>query len=164
MYKAIINGAEHDILPDESGYVVNGKRVTPDILEIADNYFNVILNNRSYQAEIVSRDSSGKIITIKVNGITFAVTVKNKVDLLLEKMGMQNFASGKLNSVKAPMPGLIIDLKVKEGDQVKQNDPLLILEAMKMENIIKAPGDGVVKSVKVKKGNSVEKNQVLIEF
>jgi biotin carboxyl carrier protein len=164
MYKAIINGREHEILPDESGYIVDGKKLTPDILEIADNYFNVILDNRSYRAEIVSRDSTGRIVTVKVNGITFAVTVRNKVDLLLEKMGMQSSVSGKINSVKAPMPGLIIDLKVKEGDQVKQNEPLLILEAMKMENIIKAPGDGVVKTLKVKKGDSVEKNQVLIEF
>jgi len=69
-----------------------------------------------------------------------------------------------VNSIKAPMPGLIIDLKVKEGDVVKLNDPLIVLEAMKMENIIKSPGEGTVKVVKVRKGQSVEKSQVLIEF
>jgi biotin carboxyl carrier protein len=79
-------------------------------------------------------------------------------------MGMNNANAGNVITIKAPMPGLIIDLKVKEGDAVKQNDPLIVLEAMKMENIIKSPGDGVVKSVKVTKGVSVEKNQVLIEF
>ena len=57
-----------------------------------------------------------------------------------------------------------INLKVAEGDTVKAGDQLLILEAMKMENILKSPGDGVVKKIKVKKGDSVEKNQVLIEF
>jgi biotin carboxyl carrier protein len=77
---------------------------------------------------------------------------------------MTSQASGKVNSIKAPMPGLIIDLKVKDGDAVKTGDALLILEAMKMENIIKSPGEGIVKTVKVKKGDSVEKNQVLIEF
>ena len=70
----------------------------------------------------------------------------------------------KVNNVRAPMPGLIIDLKVRNGDTVKAGDALLILEAMKMENIIKAPGDATVKSVKVSKGDGVEKNQVLIEF
>ena len=62
------------------------------------------------------------------------------------------------------MPGLIIDLKIKAGDTVQQGDPLLILEAMKMENILKSPGEGVIKNLKVKKGDHVEKGQVLIEF
>jgi biotin carboxyl carrier protein len=79
-------------------------------------------------------------------------------------MGLNNGSAGKMNSVKAPMPGLIIDLRVKEGDKVMPGDSLLILEAMKMENMIKASAESIVKSVKVKKGDSVEKNQVLIEF
>jgi biotin carboxyl carrier protein len=62
------------------------------------------------------------------------------------------------------MPGLIIDLKVKVGDKVKTGDALLILEAMKMENILKSPGDGTVKNVTVKKGDSVEKGHILVEF
>ena len=62
------------------------------------------------------------------------------------------------------VPGRLTEVAFDEGDAVKAGDPLLILEAMKMENIIKAAGDSVVKSVKVKKGESVEKNQVLIEF
>jgi biotin carboxyl carrier protein len=57
-----------------------------------------------------------------------------------------------------------IDLKIQVGDSVKQGDALLILEAMKMENILKSPGEGVVKNLKVKKGDSVEKGQVLVEF
>jgi biotin carboxyl carrier protein len=62
------------------------------------------------------------------------------------------------------MPGLILDLKVKPGDEVKKGDVVLILEAMKMENSIKSPGDGIVKLVKVNLKDSVEKNQVLIQF
>ncbi|MDZ7649219.1 MAG: acetyl-CoA carboxylase biotin carboxyl carrier protein subunit [Cytophagales bacterium] len=77
---------------------------------------------------------------------------------------MNTTASSKVNSIKAPMPGLIIDLKIQVGDSVKPGDALLILEAMKMENILKSPGEGVVKTIKVKKDDSVEKGQVLIEF
>src|SRR5690606_3417991 len=95
---------------------------------------------------------------------SYTVQLRDKFDLLLEKMGMNNGQSGKINTIKAPMPGLIVDVRVKEGDTVKANDPLLILEAMKMENMIKPPGDAVVKSIKVRKGDNVEKNQVLIEF
>ena len=103
-------------------------------------------------------------MTLKINGHTYVVEHKDKFDLLLEKMGMNAAAGARINNIKAPMPGLIIDLKVKPGDAVKQGDQLLILEAMKMENIIKSPGEGTVKNVKVKKGESVEKGQVLLEF
>jgi biotin carboxyl carrier protein len=79
-------------------------------------------------------------------------------------MGMNAAGSGILKEIKAPMPGLILDLKVAPGDVVKKGDVVLILEAMKMENSIKSPGDGVVKEVKVSLKQSVEKNQVLIQF
>jgi biotin carboxyl carrier protein len=79
-------------------------------------------------------------------------------------MGMNSSVSGILKEIKAPMPGLILDLKVAPGDLVKKGDVVLILEAMKMENSIKSPGDGIVKAVNVSLKQSVEKNQVLIQF
>jgi biotin carboxyl carrier protein len=164
MFKATVNQNSFEIISTEEGYLVNGEAVVIDVAEPAEKYFHVIYKAKSFRAEIVKADIATKTFTVKVNGNTYPVQVKNKFDLLLEKMGMQAAVAGKVNSIKAPMPGLIIDLKVKEGDLVNQNDPLLILEAMKMENIIKSPGAGIVKSVKVKKGDSVEKNQILIEF
>jgi biotin carboxyl carrier protein len=112
----------------------------------------------------VKADRATKTFQFKINNTIHAVEVKDKFDLLLEKMGMVNGAATKINNIKAPMPGLVIDLKVKAGDEVKAGDPLLILEAMKMENILKSPGEGTIKNVKTKKGDSVEKGQVLIEF
>lgn len=164
MYKAIVDQRSFEILQGEDSFVVNGEQVEIDVAALGERSFSILYKNKSYRAEVVKAETSTKTFLIKVNGRVYPVQVKDKFDLLLEKMGMQNMNSGKVNSIKAPMPGLIIDLKVKEGDVVKQNEPLLILEAMKMENIIKSPGDGVVKSVRVQKGNSVEKNQVLIEF
>jgi biotin carboxyl carrier protein len=96
--------------------------------------------------------------------VKYEVKLKDKFDLLLEKMGFNNSAILEVKDIKAPMPGLIIDIKVEEGIVVKKGDPLIILEAMKMENIIKSPGEGVVKKIQVKKGDSVEKNQILIQF
>lgn len=135
-----------------------------NLVTVADGYFHVIFKNKSYRAEVVKADYATKTFSIKINGKIIPVTVKDRFDLLLEKMGMNGASANKTIVIKAPMPGLIIDMKVKQGDTVKAGDPLLILEAMKMENIIKAPGEGTVKTVKAKKGDSVEKNQVLIEF
>lgn len=164
MYQASVNNKAFEVTSGEEGLVINGKPLSWDLVKIADGYFHILHNNKSYRAEVVKTDAAARTCSIKINSRIYTVALKDKFDLLLEKMGMNNGSAGKINSIKAPMPGLIIALKVKEGDTVKQNDPLIILEAMKMENIIKSAGEGVVKSVKVKKGDSVEKNQVLIEF
>jgi biotin carboxyl carrier protein len=164
MFKASVNKKSFEIVPEEKGFMINGNLFQWDMINVADGYFHIIHDNKSMTAEVVKADHSTKSFQIKINGTIYTVDVKDKFDLLLEKMGMNNASAGKVNNIKAPMPGLIIALKVNAGDAVRQGDPLLILEAMKMENIIKSPGEGVVKSVKIKKGDSVEKNQVLIEF
>jgi biotin carboxyl carrier protein len=164
MYKASVNKKSFAVEPSDDGFKINDEVIAWDLVKIADGIFHILHNNKSYRAEVVKADHATKTFTIRINGRNYTVDVKDRFDLLLEKMGMNGSTAGKINSVKAPMPGLIIDLKIKAGDQVKQGDPLLILEAMKMENIIKSPGEGTVKLVKIKKGDSVEKNQVLIEF
>ena len=164
MYKATVSGKELEITPGDDGLLVNGKPLSWDKVRIADGYFHILHQNKSYRAEVVRTEAATKTVSVKVNGHTYVVALKDKFDLLLEKMGMNAAAGSKINTIKAPMPGLIIDLKVKSGDTVKAGDQLLILEAMKMENIIKSPGGGTVKRVNVKKGDSVEKGQVLLEF
>jgi biotin carboxyl carrier protein len=164
MFTATANQSKFEIIPSENGFTVNNSPVDLNLIEVSEGYFHIILNKQSYRAEVVKADAATKTFHIKVNGKIIPVAVKDRFDLLLEKMGMSGATSNKAIVIKAPMPGLIIDLKIKEGDAVKVGDPLLILEAMKMENIIKAPGEGIVKTIKAKKGDSVEKNQVLIEF
>jgi biotin carboxyl carrier protein len=164
MYTASANHSKFEIVPSENGFTVNNQEVEWNLVNVSEGYFHIVFNHQSYRAEVVKADAATKTFSIKINGKIIPVTIKDRFDLLLDKMGMNGASSNKAIVIKAPMPGLIIDLKVKAGDIVKAGDPLLILEAMKMENIIKAPGEGTVKSVKAKKGDSVEKNQVLIEF
>ena len=90
--------------------------------------------------------------------------LQDKLDLLLVKMGINSTTSSEIRQIKAPMPGLILDINIATGTNVKKGDKLLVLEAMKMENIIKSPVDGTVKDVKVDLGESVNKNQLLVEF
>ena len=164
MIKALVNKKEFQIQSTQEGILVNGKPFSWDIVKLSENSFHILYKNKSYRAEVVSVEPETKTVLLKINNRKHSVIVKDKLDLLLETMGIDSQASGKLNTIKAPMPGLIIDLKIKTGDSVNEGDQLLILEAMKMENVIKSPGKGTVKHVKVKKGDSVEKGQVMIEF
>ena len=164
MGQAKVNHKVFEINHNENGYSVNGSPFQWDKVKISEGYFHILYRNKSYRAEVVTADKSTKSFTFKINGKNYTVGLKDKFDLLLEKMGMNIATAGKINHIKAPMPGLIIDLKVKTGDVVKPGDQLLILEDMKMENILKSQGEGTVKTVKVKKGDTVEKGQVLIEF
>ncbi len=165
MSKVTVNNATAvEVENTDQGITIDGKSFNWDIVQVTEGYFHILHNKKSYKAEVVKADKTAKTFTFKINNHIHTVEVKNKFDLLLEKLGMNTTASGKVNNIKAPMPGLIIELKVKAGDMVKAGDQLLILEAMKMENILKSPGEGVVKSVKVNRGDIVEKNQVLIEF
>lgn len=164
MYKVTVNKTSYDITQEDDGFHVNGKLIQWNFEQLGNGHFHILYKDASYRAELLGSDSVTKTFTVKINNRIYTVELKDKFDLLLEKMGMSNSVSGKVNNIKAPMPGLIIDLKVKDGDVVTPGTTLLILEAMKMENIIKSSGQAVIKSVKVKKGDSVEKGQVLIEF
>jgi len=86
------------------------------------------------------------------------------LDLLIKQMGFSLGKSKTVNEIKAPMPGLILDIAVEVGQEVHEDDSLLVLEAMKMENNITSPRDGVIKSINIKKGDAVDKGALLIEF
>jgi biotin carboxyl carrier protein len=164
MQQATIGNQTFEFSSSEGITYVDGNRLKWDFVPIERCHYHILYENKSYRAELVKLDSSSKTVMMKINGNNYTVKLKDKFDLLLEKMGIASGNSNKINYIKAPMPGLIIDLKVKAGDEVKTGDALLILEAMKMENILKSPGDGMVKNVRVKKGDSVEKGHILVEF
>jgi len=164
MYQSKVNGKNFDVIPNNDTLTINGESFQWDLTKVSEGNFHILYKNKSYRAEVVKADKATKTFQLKINNKIHSVEVKDKFDLLLEKMGMAGGAASKVNNIKAPMPGLVIDMKVKAGDTVKAGDALLILEAMKMENIIKSPGDATIKNIKAKKGDTVEKGQVLIEF
>lgn len=133
-----------------------------DTQEISDNNYHLLQENRSFKAEVVAENFLQRQYQVKINSNTYKVAVSNELDLLIEEMGLSLGTVQMINDIKAPMPGLILEVNVAEGSEVKEGDYLLVLEAMKMENTLTAPRDGVVKSVSVKQGQTVEKNQLLI--
>lgn len=135
-----------------------------DLLEIKDGKFHILQDNQSFDATVLDANYETKTFSIKINKNVYTVNLKDKFDLLVEKLGFSNMTVQKVNNIKAPMPGLVLDVLVQVGDAVAKGDSVLILEAMKMENVIKAEGDAVVKSIEITKGTPVEKNQILVEF
>ena len=135
-----------------------------DAVSVEKDKFHILKDNTPYQAEIIATDFINKTYTVKVNNSTYTVAIANALDLLIKEMGFEVGAAKQVNAIKAPMPGLILEISVTIGQVVKENDPLIILEAMKMENSILSPRDGVIKSITMTKGAAVEKGALLIEF
>ena len=164
MYQTTLNAEPATIDFSPKGPMLNGEPFGWDIVKLSDRTFHILHKNRSYTAEVLEMNASEKTVSLKINGHIHYVQLKDRFDLLLEKMGMSNAAAAKVNDLKAPMPGLIVGISVQPGDVVSKGDSLLILEAMKMENNLKAPGDATIKTIRVGKGDRVEKGQVLVEF
>ena len=165
MYKVKVNGAqEFTIDKQKDAFVLDGQTVELDIVSTGADAYHILHDNKSYNIRVIDVNATEKKITIRVNGNDYNLEVKDRYDVLLSQLGLSNLAAAKINDIKAPMPGLVLKINVTEGQQITKGEPVLVLEAMKMENILKSPGDGTVKAIKIKKGQSVEKNQVLIQF
>jgi len=164
--KAIINGKEYKSAYNrQSGTFLHGKKEeSADIIKVSENRLHLIVNHQSYTAELIEAVPAEKKFRVRINGHNYSVELKDKYDELLQQLGMDKMLSAKVNDLKAPMPGLVLDVLVKEGQQIKKGENLLVLEAMKMENNLKALSDAVVKKVNVGKGARVEKNEILIEL
>lgn len=167
MLKVKTSSEEFEIIKDEKNAhagSINGKPFELDLIEEGSDKYHLLYNNKSYRVEILERDEKGRASKLMVNGMIQEVTVKDRLSILLDQMGLSNMSSSKVSQLKAPMPGLVLRLECQVGDSIAKGQPLLVLEAMKMENIIKSPADVVVKSIEVEQGQAVEKNEVLIKF
>lgn len=154
----------HEIELDEQQIKIDGQPTDIDLVKILDHKFHILQHHKSYNLEVIHADYALKRFSIKVNNNIYDLNLQTELDILLDQMGMSAGADEKMDNVKAPMPGLVLDILVEPGQSVQKGDNLLILEAMKMENIIKASGSGVVKNIPVHKKDAVEKNQLLIEM
>ena len=135
-----------------------------DFVKENDGKFHILKNNKAYRAEIEQADFENKSLTIKVNGNRYEIKIEDHFDQLADQLGFSAANTQKASDIKAPMPGLVLDVSVEVGQEVKEGDGLLILEAMKMENVIKSVGEGHVKAIHIKEGKAVEKGQLLIEI
>ena len=161
MIQATVNAKKTHAIDNNK---IDGNDYQWDMLELGNGSFHIIKDNQSYRATVTNINHEEKTMLINVNGNEYEISIKDKYDLLLQQMGISSASTAQINHFKAPMPGLIREINVSVGTEVKKGDILLILEAMKMENALKSPRDGAIKKVSVEKGNTVDKGQVMIEF
>ena len=126
--------------------------------------YHILDNHKAHQATITSANFNEKTIDVQINGNDYTVQIADEYDQLVERMGLSKVDLNQVNDIKAPMPGLVLSIEVAVGQTVEKGTPLLILEAMKMENVLKSQGEGTVKSIEVKQGVAVDKGQLLIEM
>jgi len=135
---------------------------TLDLATISPTEFNCLKDNQSVNARLLQANLLNKTFTIETGGETYDVSIKDELDQQLEQMGFGAASGKQVKEIKAPMPGLVLEVAVSEGQPVKEGDRILILEAMKMENSIVIHADATIKKVAVTAGQAVEKGQVLV--
>ncbi|TRX59415.1 biotin/lipoyl-binding protein [Fulvivirga sp. M361] len=139
---------------------------------MAKNY-KFTINGNEYTVDIQSFE--GNLVELEVNGTPYTVALAEDVKtpktpkLVRAKTPKTNTvkpltSSAGLSKITAPLPGVVIEVKVKEGDTVKTDETLLTMEAMKMENNVLAEKDGIVKSIKVNPGDNILQGDLLIEI
>lgn len=163
MIKATVNGhAPFEITNPENEVLCNGKKTEWSAEALPSGGYSILMDGKSYVAQVVKTDRDARTITLRLGQDVFEVKLEEPMDRLLAAMGISDVASRKLNDIRAPMPGMVLKVLVVPGQAISKGDPVLILEAMKMENVFKAPSDAVVKEVKVTERKAVEKGEVLI--
>ena len=154
----------YSVVQEDGHMVINDTPADWNASQQPNGLISVLHNGKSYTAIIENIDRKAKEVTLKVNGQKYKTAIKEPIDLLLSNMGMDLKAMQKAEPIKAPMPGMVLKVLVTPGQQINKGDGLVILEAMKMENILKATAPATVKAIRVNERTAVEKGTVLIEL
>jgi len=127
-------------------------------------FFDITHNGVVFHGEIMTDDSENRALTVKINHRVFQVKRKGELDEIIASLGFDKPKIRKLKELAAPMPGRVTSIHIELGQAIQPGDPILSLEAMKMENVLKAEGIGVVSSINIQQGDVVEKGAVLVSF
>lgn len=164
-YTITVSPSSHHFAEEKNGnWFLDNEALTWDIQPYGLNQFHILWGEKSYCAEIIDINFEAKTAELRINKNLYRTEIKDRFDELLQKLGMDKAGEQKIRSLNAPMPGLVLKVFVDTGTEINTGDNLVILEAMKMENVLKASGAGKVKTIPAKPGDKVEKGQTLIEF
>lgn len=140
---------------------IDGKIMTVDFENVSGHpIYSLLVDGESYEAFVYNDDEG---LQVMLKGNLYQVNVEDEREVRLRQAGGSTVVDTTEFYLKSPMPGLVIDVPVKEGQEVSQGEILLVLESMKMQNELRCPRDGTVLRVRVKVGDNVERKQTLID-
>ena len=145
----------------ESYLVTKGKKLNISFKKMSANRYLMIKDNQTFNVTISGNDEGFDVL---VNGAPFRVKVEDEQSRKMKKLVNSRSGVHGEKTVKAQIPGLIVDVLVKKDSKLKIGEPMLILEAMKMENVIKAPFDCEVSEVMVQTKDTVNQNQIMLKI
>jgi len=154
------------ILDKYSEYEYSAEQINDlDILKKPDcDDYHMIYKGKSYNLSLVSYDQDTSTAIVSVNGAEYTIKVEDKWSRLIQEMGLDKQVAQQVAALYAPMPGLVKKVHAMAGTAAKADDTLLVMEAMKMENLLKAPTDVTVSEVHVAEGQVVQKGELLVSF
>ncbi|PKP04302.1 MAG: hypothetical protein CVU11_05355 [Bacteroidetes bacterium HGW-Bacteroidetes-6] len=156
------NGKRFKIyLPVQSEPIINGNELP---IQIVDNSeFNYCFSWKGKRTHCVMNGQDQNKYSVLVNGVEYKYSIESIASYLRQRLLNKSEKATADSNIVAPMPGKIIDIFVAEGDLVNAGEPLLSLEAMKMQNEILAPFNGLVRKISVQQGQSVMKDELMFE-
>jgi biotin carboxyl carrier protein len=154
----------HEVLVDGENVTIDGKKFVARLEDIPGTPLQLLTVGDRQEKLHARRGAERGSFELSVGGFRFPLeALDERTRVIRELSGASGKAKGPAH-LSAPMPGLIVRVSVKEGDQVRAGQGLVVMEAMKMENELRAASDGVVKRVVASPGTAVEKGALLLEM
>ena len=141
---------------------VKGKKLDLQIVEDPEGFSYIIYKKKKYLVEILEKNQNS--YTVMINGVWYSFSIESPFSYKRKKALSKNGSSSRIETIAAPMPGKILDVMVEENSEIKQGEPLIILEAMKMQNEIVSHVSGKIKKINIKQNDSVMKDDVMVEI
>lgn len=145
---------------DEHHVLVDGVQYNVDFDSVSDQpVFSLLLDGKSFESYVYDSEEGLQVL---LHGTLYQANVEDEREKRLRAASGGGVAEREEYHLKAPMPGLVISIPVREGQQIEKGDVLVILESMKMQNELKSPRAGTVARVRIENGDSVEQRQTLL--
>ena len=152
MIKAVYNKTTHLELSQDAI-----SKMEIEKIDIEHNSVNLRIENNKYHCKLLKKYPDENSYFIKVNGTLIELEKKQHYSDAISKISKYTNSDQKINKLVSPMPGLILEIQTEVGKKVKKDEPLIILEAMKMENVLCSPVDGIIKEILVNTKQTVGK-------